>query len=121
MSFEKHSPRVQDRSQWGNSLARAWVSVALIPVFLFASVILTLLLYDWFGYKPENADAPLWVDLVTGVVAIAVFLVPCVAAALYGRQANRDGRRRGLIPLGIGVLAGLAVTILTVVSTLGPF
>ncbi len=121
MSSEKQSQSVQDRSQSGDSLARAWVSVALIPVFLFASVILTLLLYDWFGYKPENADAPLWVDLVTGVVAIAVFLVPCVAAALYGRQANRDGRRRGLIPLGIGVLAGLAVTILTVVSTLGPF
>lgn len=121
MSFVKQPPPVQDGSQSSDSLVRAWVSVALIPVFLFASVIVTLLLYGGFGYKPENADAPLWVDLVIGVVAIAVFLVPCVAAAVYGRRANRDGRRWGLIPLGIGVVAGLAVTILTVVSTLGPF
>ncbi len=120
MQSVKHSQPLQDRSRSGESLAHAWVSVALIPVFLVGSVILTLLLYDLFGYKPENSDAPLWVDLVTAVVAIVVFLVPCVTAVLFGRAAKRDGDRRGLIPLGIGVLAGLAVTVLTVISTLGP-
>jgi hypothetical protein len=108
-----------DRS--GKAVARAWASVVLIPVFLLVSVVVTLLLYEWFGYKPENADAPLWVELVTAAVAIVIFLVPCVTAVLYGRQASRVGDRRGLIPLAIAGLAGLSLTVLTVVSTLGPF
>jgi hypothetical protein len=95
--------------------------VALIPAFLLVSVVLTLFLYELFGYKPENADAPFWVDLVTTVAALAVLLVPCVTAVLYGRQANRAGNRKGLLPLGIGALAGLSLTALTVVSALGPF
>jgi hypothetical protein len=103
------------------SMERAWISVALIPVFLFVSVVLTLFLYEWFGYKPENADAPLWVELVTTVAAIAVFLVPCVAAVLYGGQAHRAGDRKALLPMGIGAVAGLSLTVLSVVSALGPF
>ena len=100
MSFVKQPPPVQDGSQSSDSLVRAWVSVALIPVFLFASVIVTLLLYGWFGYKPENADAPLWVDLVIGVVAIAVFLVPCVRCRGL-RQAGEPRRASlGLDPPG---------------------
>lgn len=121
MSSTKQDDPLRTSSRSSNSLARAWTSVALIPVFLLVSVVLTLLLYELFGYQPENADAPLWVDLVTAVAAIAVFLVPCVAAALYGRRANGAGDRRGLIPLAVGALAGLSLTVLTVVSTLGPF
>jgi uncharacterized membrane protein (DUF485 family) len=102
-------------------VARAWVSVALIPVFLLTSVVLTSLLFDWLGYKPGDMNAPLWVEFVTAAVAIAVFLVPCVTAVLYGERANQVGDRRGLVPLGIGALAGLSLTVLTVVSTLGPF
>ena len=59
-----------------------------------------------FGYKPENADAPLGVELVTTIAAIAVFLVPCVTAVLYGSQAHRVGDRKGLLPMGIGAIAG---------------
>lgn len=121
MSSVKQSKQAQDDSRAGDSIVRAWLGVALIPVFLLGSVIISLILYDLLGYKPENADAPLWVDLVVGVVAVAVFLIPCAAAILYGRQANRHGDRRGLIPLAIGALAGLSITVLTVVSTFGPF
>jgi hypothetical protein len=121
LSTKESQPSRHSSSPPANSMVRAWVSVALIPAFLLASVLLVSVLYAWFGYKPENADAPLWVDLVTALVAIVVFLLPCVTAVLYGRQANRAGDRRGLIPLGIGALVGLSLTALTVVSTLGPF
>lgn len=121
MSSTKPHPSLRDGSRSGDPVARAWISVALIPVFLLVSVVLTLFLYELFGYKPENADAPLWVDLVIAVAALAVLLVPCVTAVRYGRQANRVGDRRGLLPLGIGAIAGLSLTVLTVVSTLGPF
>ncbi len=121
MSFTAQDRSLQHSPRADNSALLAWISVVLIPAFLFVSVVLTLLLYEWFGYKPENADAPLWVDLVTALVAIVVFLVPCVTAAFYGMRANLAGQRQGLIPAGIGALAGLSLTVLTVVSTLGPF
>jgi hypothetical protein len=121
MTSTKQHDSLELGARSGKAVERAWVSVALIPAFLLISVLLTSLLYDWLGYKPENADAPLWVDLLTAAVAMAIFLVPCVTAVLYGRQASRVGDRRALIPLGIGALAGLSLTVLTVVSTLGPF
>lgn len=119
-STQREQPtQVSPRS--GGPVARAWISVALIPVFLLVSVVVTLVLYALFGYKPENVDAPLWVDLVTALVAIAIFLVPCVAAVFYGRRAHLAGDRGGLIPLGVAALVGLSLTALTVVSALGPF
>jgi hypothetical protein len=111
----------QDQSQQvaarvDNSLLNAWVSVVLIPVFLLIAVVLTLSTYELFGYKPENANAPLWVDLAASLVTIVVFLVPCLAAVLFGRRAYDAGNRKGLVPLVIGAVAGLAVVIITFIS-----
>lgn len=94
-------------------LGRAWTAVVLIPVFAFASFALGYALYDLLGYKPENNDAPLWVDVVATLVLMVVFLAPCVGAAVFGRRAGRAG----LVPTVLGALAGLALTVLTVVST----
>ncbi len=121
MTSTKQHASLEVRSRSGQAMTRAWTSVVLIPAFVLVSVVVTSLLYEWFGYKPESGDAPLWVDLVTAVVALAISLVPCVAAVLYGQRALRIGDHRGWIPLGIGALAGLSLTTLTVVSTLGPF
>ena len=116
MTSTKQHESLERGSRSGKAVARAWASVVLIPAFLLVSVVLTSPLYDWFGCTTgsatsrRNADAPLWVDLVTAVVAIVISLVPCVTAVLYGRQASRVGDRRGLIPLGIGALAGLSLT-----------
>ena len=73
-------------------------------------------LYTLMGYLPENAGIPLWVDLVATIPTVAVFLVPCSAAVLYGRRVNSLGDRRGLVPLCIGALAGLGLLILSVVT-----
>jgi hypothetical protein len=86
------------------SVARAWISVVLIPVFLFVSVVMTLFLYEWSGYKPENDDAPLWVELVTTIAAIAVFLVPCVTACSTAVRRTGLGIVRVFFPWGSGRL-----------------
>lgn len=67
------------------------------------------------GYQP-GLGIPVWVDLVATVPTIAVFLVPCTAAVLYGRRVNRVGDRRGLVLLCIGALAGLGLTVLSIVT-----
>ena len=102
-------------------VGRAWIAVALIPVFFFVAFALGYVLYDLLGYKPENDDAPFWADLVATLPVIAVFLAPCVAAVIYGRRANSVGDRRGLGPVIIGALVGLAGTILSIASLVGSY
>lgn len=100
----------------GSPVGRAWVAVTLIPVFFFLAFALGYVLYDLFGYKAENDDAPIWVDLVCTIPILAVSLVPCVAAVQFGRCAARGGDRHGLLPLGVGAFAGLGLTILSIVG-----
>ncbi|HET7309868.1 MAG TPA: hypothetical protein VFJ17_00920 [Mycobacteriales bacterium] len=99
------------------SLGRAWFAIVMIPVFFAISFALSYVLYDLFGYKPENNDAPLWVNVIVALVGLAIFVAPCVAAAFFGRRAVRSGDRRGLVPMVLGVMAGCALTVVTVVTT----
>jgi len=108
--------RSTQTSAAGVWLGRAWIAVALIPVFFILAFAVGQVLYSLMGYLPEDAGIPLWVDLVATIPTLAVFLVPCAAAVLYGRRVNSVGDRRGLVPLCIGVLAGLGLLILSTVT-----
>ena len=96
--------------------ARAWTWVALIPVLFVVGFAVGEVLYAILGYKPENDDAPLWADLVASLTALAVTLVPCVGAVVYGHRANEAGRRSARAPMAIGALAGGALVILTALN-----
>ena len=95
---------------------RSWISVALIPVFFFAALMAGYFLYSVFGYAPENMDAPAWLELIVGVIALALFLVPCAGAVFYGWIANRAHDRRGLAPLVIGAVLGIWMTVVSVIT-----
>ena len=95
---------------------RALIAVALIPVFFILGFAVAQGLYSLMGYLPEEACIPLWVDLVATIPTVAVWLVPCAAAVLYGRRVNSVGDRRGLVPLCIGALAGLGLLVLSIVT-----
>ncbi|MGZ4591832.1 MAG: hypothetical protein ACXV4A_14905 [Actinomycetes bacterium] len=116
MSTRDQGERTTGTSRSREWLGRAWLAVAVIPVFFIPALAVAYALYDVMGYQPENDNAPFWVDLVCSIPAIAVFLAPCAAAVLYGRRATRDGDRRGLVPLVIGALVGLGFTVLSLVS-----
>ena len=106
-------PERSARDRW---LGRAWAAVALIPVGFFIAFALGYLLYDLFGYAAVST-APLWVDLVVALIILVVALIPCAAAVLFGRRATDSNDRRGFLPLGLGAIAGLAFSTLTIVST----
>jgi len=108
--------RPTQTSAAGVWLGRAWIAVALIPVFFILAFAVGQVLYSLMGYLPENAGIPLWVDLVATSPTMAVFLVPCAAAVLYGKRANSFGDRRGLVPLCTGALAGLGLLSLSIVT-----
>jgi len=116
MSNATQGERPTQTSPAGAWLGRAWIAVVLIPVFFILAFAVGQVLYSLMGYLPENAGIPLWVDLVATIPTMAVFLVPCSAAVLYGRRANSLGARSGLIPLCIGALAGLGLLLLSIVT-----
>lgn len=99
-------------------LTRAWISVALVPVFFFVAFAASQGIYALTGYDPSaGATPPLWADLVAGLPGLAIMLVPCVAGVVYGRRAARAGVRAGLVPAAIAALLGFGAVLLVVLNT----
>jgi hypothetical protein len=103
MSSGQQDPRA---SRW---VVRAWLSVALIPVFLVAVSYAALTFYRETRYDtadhyvPEWANGmPWWAVLLQGVIGIALFSIPCVAAVWCGRRATRGATPAGLRPRSSG-------------------
>ena len=92
---------------WADPVVRAWVFVALIPVFALLAFFAAAGAYTLMGYHVSVADAPLWVDRLTGLAAFATVAVPCVLAVRYGNRARRGADRRGITPLSIGLIVGV--------------
>lgn len=109
-------PTVPGSNRW---VRRAWVGVALVPVFFFIAFAVGEGIYALMGYKPEDADAPVWAVVVASAVSVLVVLAPCVAAVYFGRRAVRAGDGRGAYPAVIGAVAAVGWVALTVVSEVG--
>jgi hypothetical protein len=103
----------------GRWFGLAWGALALVPVFFLVGFAVGEGLYAVLGYQPENADAPLWVDLAVLVPTLAVVLIPCAAAVVFGSLARRSGDRRGAVPAVMGLLLGAGWLVLSVVSEVG--
>jgi hypothetical protein len=98
------------------NLTRAWISLASIPVAFVLAFAVGEGLYALLGYAPEDATEPLWVALVAGLPAIALFLVPCAAAVWFGTRARAEGHRVALIPVVTGVVLGLWMVVINAVA-----
>ena len=92
---------------WADPVVRAWVFVALIPVFALLAFLAAAGAYTLMGYEVGVDDAPVWVDRLTGLAAFATFAVPCALAVRYGNQARRGADRRGISPLSIGLIVSV--------------
>lgn len=99
------------------SLARAWISVALVPVFFFAAFAASEGIYALTGHDPSaGATPPLWADVAAGLPGLAILLIPCTAGVVYGRRAARAGVRAGLVPAAIAALLGVGAVLLVVLN-----
>lgn len=118
MTTAKHIPPAGAHSSGGKStnLRRSWIAVALIPVSFVLAFVVGEGLYALLGSEPDDATEPLWVALVAGVPAIALFLVPCAAAVWFGNRARAEGHRAGLLPLVVGAVLGLWMLVMNTVS-----
>jgi hypothetical protein len=111
---QRRTPTPDAASTW---LTRAWGGVALVPVFFLLAFAAGEGLYSAFGYS-SGGTAPVWVEIIVLVAVLAICLVPCVAAAYAGQRASGAGDRRGRIPAAIGLLAGAAWIVMSLVSTI---
>ena len=121
MAATTDSPRSTDHAPQGpwsrTPLGRAWVSIALVPVFFLISFVVQTVIYALTGHDPSTGDVPpLWANLAAGIPGLAILLVPCIGGVVYGRQAVRAGVRAGLVPAVVGVILGLGAVVLTLVN-----
>ena len=61
---------------------------------------------------------PCWVAVLSDASALALVLVPCSGAVVFGRRASRAGRRHGIIAAVLGAVIAVAWIVLTVASEL---
>lgn len=113
---ESPEPTAAGSSPW---LRRAWTGVALVPVFFVIALAVGEGIYAVMGYRPEDADAPIWAVVTASALVLLVVLIPCVAAVHFGRRAIKGGDRRGAVPAVIGAVAGVGWVALTVISEVG--
>lgn len=60
-----------------------------------------------------------WAGVALNPVSLAVLaiaLVPCVGAVLYGRRASEAGHRIARVPISVGALVGVALVVLTALN-----
>ncbi|GAA2747207.1 hypothetical protein GCM10009868_35740 [Terrabacter aerolatus] len=94
-------------------LTRAWISVALVPVFFLVAFAAAQGIYALTGYDPSaGATPPLWADLVAGVPALLILFLPCAGAVVYGRRAVREGARSGFVPMVLGAIVAVGGIVL---------
>lgn len=99
--------------QTGTPLARAWISIVLVPVFFFLSFATQSGIYALTGHDPSaGVTPPLWANLAAGLPGLAIALIPCVAAVVLGRRATAAGVRSGSVPAVIGTLLGAGLVVL---------
>ena len=94
-----------ERSRPPGALGRAWVAVILIPVFFVLAIGAGEGVVSLLGYTAGTGNNPIWVSLVSDLAALAVVLLPCLAAVIFGRRAYKAGERRGLFSVVLGTVA----------------
>ena len=112
-----HHTAVGQDSRARTPLARAWTSIALIPVFFYLSFAVQTGIYVLTGHDPSTGDVPpLWANLAAGLPGLAILLVPCIAGVVHGRRAAGAGVRAGLVPAVLAALLAIGAVVLTVAN-----
>ena len=88
MSLASHP--TDTHARFSRERRAAWLWLASTPVFFLAAFAVGEGLAAWLGLEEGAVSAFSWEELVVLVVAIAVFAVPAVGAALVARHATGD-------------------------------
>lgn len=95
---------------------RAWWAIASYPIAFVAAFVIGEGLYTLLG--GDDASPPWWAAPVAATPAIVVFVLPGLAAVLFGRRAMQLGRREGRTPAIIGAAIAASFVALNLLSYL---
>jgi hypothetical protein len=99
------------------NLLSAWVFVILVPAAVLPAVLVGEAITALLGYGlTHEQPMPLAAELAVGLPALAVAVLPGLAATVFGLRARRAGHRAGILPAAIGALSVLYWVVLTVVG-----
>lgn len=99
-------------------LERAWVPIALFPVFVGVAMVVMMAVDGLVGVDPSTGVAPLWSQYLQLVLWVAVLFIPGVSGVVHGRRAERAGVRSGALPVLVGALLCVATVLLTLLLVL---
>ena len=85
----------------------AWRACLLFVVSLVVAFVVGEGLATLLGYSAEDG-VQLRPALLAGIPACAVFALPALLVAHYGRRAVRDGDPRGQVPVWVALAIALA-------------
>lgn len=97
----------------------AWVLVALTVVAAVLGQLVGYGIAVLLGYPvPEEAEPPLGDALLIAVPALIVMVAPALGALYVGLRAGRGGRSLGYVAAGLGALAVVYWTVVTMMSVI---
>jgi hypothetical protein len=89
---------------WADPVVRAWLFVALIPVFGLLAVGLTSGVTALGERRPVGFDLPVSAGRAGDLAGTVLLLVPCLLAVRYGNRARAGRDPRGVPPMAVGGL-----------------
>lgn len=95
---------------------RAWWAIGSYPIAFVAAFVIGEGLYTLLG--GDDANPPWWAAPLAATPAIVVFVLPGLAAVVFGRRAMRLGRREGRTPAIIGAAIAASFVALNLLSYL---
>jgi hypothetical protein len=101
LGWRRHPVDDVRRAWWGC----LWFVVSFVAAFAVGEGLASLL-----GYSAEDG-VQLRPALLAGIPACAVFDLPALLVAHYGRRAVRDGDPRGQVPVWVALALSLAFLI----------
>ncbi len=110
------SPPTSTQPAASHERRAAWLWLASTPLFFFAAFAVGEALGAWLGIEEGAVSEFSWQELVVLVVAMAVFAVPAVAAAVVARRAKGD-----LLAQAPAWILGLLVAVFLVTNVVGWF
>ena len=95
---EDRGERLEVPPKSAGPLTRAWVSIALSPMFFVAAMAAGEGIISACGCSSAGTY-PWWVAVLSDTAAVSLVLVPCIGAIVFGSRARKVGARGSLLPI----------------------
>ncbi|WP_084127469.1 hypothetical protein [Demequina sp. NBRC 110054] len=110
----KPQPRSRSERRAASALAKAWWSLALIPLAGGVALVVGGVVPAVLGYDGQDLESQWWVAAVAGAAAAVVLCAPLFVTRMFVRRARSQPGAR--TPMIVGAAIVMTFVLLTVAS-----